>query len=165
MNTARIRILLLLAPALATAIAAAPDSAARAADAIGSDNAAWRLLDHLPIPPGPHMVLQSSSRNKTGHNGDENHPLYKDAHGDDVIFDAAGPGCVRSIWATHLVEDAVLNFYFDGEAEPRFRINEIAFFKGAHPAFPPPLNSYEKRGRYADGFAGNAFTPFRSNGR
>ncbi len=75
---------------------------------------AYTLLNRLPQLPGQFMVLQSSSHNKTGHNGDENWPLYKDEHGDHVIFDAAGPGCVRSIWGTHFAEDAFLKFYFDG---------------------------------------------------
>jgi hypothetical protein len=117
------------------------------------------LLDRLMQRPGQLQVMQCSSHNKTGHNGDENWPLYKDQHGDDVIFDAAGPGCIRSIWGTHFDENAVLNFYFDGETEPRYRIGEIDFFKGNHPAFPPPLVSYEHRGEYALGFAGNCFMP------
>jgi hypothetical protein len=117
------------------------------------------LLDRLVQLPGQFQVLQCSSHNKTGHNGDENWPLYRDEHGDDVIFDAAGPGCIRSIWGTHFDENAVLNFHFDGETEPRYRIGEIEFFKDSHPAFPPPLVSYEHRGEYALGFAGNCFVP------
>ena len=54
------------------------------------------LLERLVRIPGQVQVLQSSSHNKQGHNGDANMPLYKDAKGDDVIFDAAGPGCIRS---------------------------------------------------------------------
>lgn len=128
---------------------------ARAADA----DEAWGLLDRLTRMPGQHQVLQASSRNKTGHNGDENYPLYNDKHGDDVIFDAVGPGCIFNIWGTHFVDDAMVNFYFDGEAEPRYCINEIEFYKGNHPAFPGPLNSYDKRGHYHIGLAGNSFIP------
>ncbi|MGD8452745.1 MAG: DUF2961 domain-containing protein [Phycisphaerae bacterium] len=117
------------------------------------------LLERLLQLPGQFMVLQSSSHNKTGNNGDENWPLYKDEHGDDVIFDAAGPGCVRSIWGTHFTDDAVLKFYFDGESEPRYRVREIDFFSGTHPDFPPPLLSYERRGHYDVGLAGNSFLP------
>lgn len=118
------------------------------------------LLERLVRIPGQMQVLQSSSHNKEGQNGDADIPLYKDAKGDDVIFDAAGPGCVRSIWGTYFTHDAVLNFYFDGQAEPRYRINEIEFFSGKHPDFPPPLNSYERRGYYGDEpFAGNSFVP------
>lgn len=123
------------------------------------DRPAYMLLERLPQLPRQLMVLQSSSHNKTGHNGDENWPLYKDEHGDDVIFDAAGPGCVRSIWGTHFAEDAILKFYFDGETAPRYRIREIDFFEGRHPDFPPPLVSYERRGHYDLGMAGNSFVP------
>jgi hypothetical protein len=70
------------------------------------------LLDRLLLIPGQLQVLQSSSHNKQGRNGDADRPLYKDAKGDDVIFDATGPGCVRSIWGTWFARDAVLNFYF-----------------------------------------------------
>jgi hypothetical protein len=118
------------------------------------------LLERLVRIPGQMQALQTSSHNKQGQNGDADIPLYKDARGDDVIFDAAGPGCVRSIWGTYFLHDAALNFYFDGEQEPRYRINEIEFFSGKHPGFPAPLNSYERRGYYGDEpFAGNSFVP------
>ena len=150
-----IALLLGLGPALAAAV----EPQIPNPEETTSMHPAYTLLKRLPQLPGQFMVLQSSSHNKTGHNGDENWPLYKDEHGDDVIFDAAGPGCVRSIWGTHFAEDAVLKFYFDGETDPRYRIGEIDFFKGKHPDFPPPLVSYERRGHYADGRAGNCFVP------
>lgn len=122
--------------------------------------AAQDLLDRLLQSPGQFQVLQTSSHNKQGRNGDADRPLYKDSKGDDVIFDAAGPGCVRSIWGTWLARDAVLNFYFDGEQEPRYRINEIDFFSGRHSDFPSPLTSYELRGYYGnEPYAGNCFVP------
>lgn len=118
------------------------------------------LFDRLMRVPAPMQVLQSSSHNKYGRNGDADTPLYQDARGDDVIFDAAGPGCVRSIWGTWFTRDAVFKFYFDGEEEPRYSINQIDFFSGKHPAFPPPLNSYERRGYHGDDpYAGNSFVP------
>ncbi|MGE5295061.1 MAG: hypothetical protein ACM3VT_09550, partial [Solirubrobacterales bacterium] len=118
------------------------------------------LLERLVRIPGQMQVLQTSSHNKQGQNGDADTPLYKDANGEDVIFDAAGPGCIRSMWGTYFTHDAVLNFYFDGEQAPRYRINEIEFFSGKHPDFAPPLNSYELRGYYGDEpYAGNSFVP------
>jgi hypothetical protein len=148
-------LLLAFGPALAAAL---EPQVPNPAETI-SMHPAYTLLDRLPQLPGQFMVLQCSSHNKTGHNGDENWPLYKDEHGDDVIFDAAGPGCVRSIWGTHFAEDAILKFYFDGESEPRYRIREIDFFEGKHPDFPPPVVSYEHRGHYDLGLAGNCFVP------
>ncbi len=122
--------------------------------------AAQDLLDRLLLSPEQFQVLQTSSHNKQGRNGDADRPLYKDIHGDDVIFDAAGPGCVRSIWGTWFARDAVLNFYFDGEQKPRYRINEIDFFSGMSPDFPSPLASYELRGYYGkEPYAGNCFVP------
>jgi len=118
------------------------------------------LLERLIRIPAQVQVLQSSSHNKKGDNGDADTPLYKDAKGDDVIFDAAGPGCIRSMWGTWFSHEAILSFNFDGEQEPRYRINEVEFFSGKHPDFPPPLNSYELRGYYGDEpCAGNCFVP------
>ena len=121
---------------------------------------AYVLLERLLESPQQIMVHQFSSHNKHGLNGDENWPLYRDDNGDDVIFDAVGPGCIRSMWGTNFEPDAILKFYFNGEKDPRYKINQIDFYKGKHPDFPPPLVSYEKRGMWGDRpFAGNSFVP------
>jgi hypothetical protein len=120
----------------------------------------YDLLRKLPEMPEQVSVHQFSSHNKKGLNGDENWPLYKDMHGDDVIFDASGPGCVKSMWATNLDPSAILKFYFDGEKKPRYSIPYMDFFMGRHPLFPPPLVSYERRGHWGSKpFAGNSFVP------
>lgn len=117
-------------------------------------------LGSLPRLPGLHSVHQFSSHNKQGLNGDAKWRLYDDEHGDAVIFDVEGPGCVRSIWSTAIHEDAVLKFTFDGEKAPRLEIPMLEFFQGNHPLFPAPLNSYEKRGRWGEKpYAGNSFVP------
>jgi len=117
-------------------------------------------LDRLPILPELGSVEQFSSHNRKGLNGDAGWKLYDDERGDAVIFDVEGPGCVRSMWSTAIHEDAVFNFYFDGEAEPRYRIKMLDFYKGKHPLFPPPLVSFERRGYWGDNpFAGNSFVP------
>ena len=138
-NTAR----LIAACAIGVLITQATGEQAALRDGAGAPAAdgACAMLDGLARLPGQFQVLQCSSHNKTGHNGDENWPLYKDERGDDVIFDAAGPGCIMSIWGTHFDENAILNFYFDGETEPRYRIGEIDYFSGKHPAIPEPLVS------------------------
>ena len=118
------------------------------------------LLNCLTRVPPQCQVLQTSSHNKMGHNGDANSPMYIDTNGDGVIFDAAGPGCVRSIWGTAFPAEAVMKFYFDGEKEPHYKINQIDFFKGKHPDFPMPLASYDVRGQYEGlQYAGNCFVP------
>jgi hypothetical protein len=120
----------------------------------------YALLNRLLHTPRNVSVHQFSSHNKKGFNGDENWPLYVDRYGDDVIFDAAGPGCVRSMWGTNFDPESVLKFYFDGEEKPRVAVKYIDFYKGKHPLFPPPLVSYEKRGMWGERpFAGNSFVP------
>ncbi|MBN2023904.1 MAG: DUF2961 domain-containing protein [Pirellulales bacterium] len=117
-------------------------------------------LDDLPVLPRNVRLLQFSSHNKQGINGDAEWPLYEDDRGDAVVFDAAGPGCVRSIWQTCIPGGQSLKFYFDGEAEPRFEIPALDFHGGKHPLFPKPLVSCENLGYYAGGDnAGNCFVP------
>jgi D-arabinan exo alpha-(1,3)/(1,5)-arabinofuranosidase (non-reducing end) len=118
------------------------------------------LLERLLRVPSQVSVLQVSSHNKKGENGDANWPLYKDSRGDDVIFDAAGPGCIKSMWGTAFDPAATLQFYFDGESESRLRVNILDFYKGRHPLFPAPLVSYERRGNWGgEPLAGNSFVP------
>jgi len=120
----------------------------------------FTALDDLCLVPPFGGVHQFSSHNKEGHNGDDGWRLYDDADGRAVIFDAAGPGCVRSMWSTDIREDAVFHFHFDGEEEPRYSIPMLAFYKGEHPLFPIPLVSYERRGHWGERpFAGNSFVP------
>ncbi len=117
-------------------------------------------LDDLPILPRNVSLLQFSSHNRKGVNGDAGWCLYKDAKGDFVVFDAVGPGCVRSFWQTCFPKDQVLKFYFDGETTPRYEIKTIDLYGGKHPLFPKPLVSGEILGYYAGGdVAGNCFVP------
>ena len=128
-------------------------SGARAQEAASPAPLLERLLE---IPDGV-TVHQTSSRNREGWNGDDGWRLHDDARGDAVTFDAAGPGCVRSIWSTDIREDAVLHFYLDGESEPRWSVPMLAFFRGEHPLFPAPLASLERRGYWGERpFAGKA---------
>ncbi len=120
----------------------------------------YSLLDRLIYAPQQVSVHQFSSHNKKGLNGDADWPLYVDEFGDDVIFDAAGPGCIRSMWGTNFDPNAILKFYFDGEESPRYTLKQIDFYQGKHPLFPPPLVSYEKRGMWGERpYAGNSFVP------
>ncbi|MDD8026203.1 MAG: DUF2961 domain-containing protein [Acidobacteriota bacterium] len=151
--------ILLLAVVVAVMVVA-PNVPASAVEPAFKPHPAYRLLDRLLRAPAGLTVRQDSSHNKQGINGDANMPLYKDAAGDDVIFDSVGPGCIRSLWGTAFDPQAVLRFYFDGEAKPRWEINEIEFFKGKLPGFMAPLTSYAKRGLWGgEPFAGNSFAP------
>ena len=141
-------------------LAASAASAARPQDSKFRPRPANALLERLLRVPDGVRVEQFSSHNKKGLNGDADWPLYKDINGDDVIFDAAGPGCIRSLWGTAFDPAAVLKFTFDGESRPRYEINEVDFYKGKNPLFPAPLSSYAKRGLWGgEPFAGNSFVP------
>jgi len=121
---------------------------------------AYVLLDRLLHLPSLYSVHQVSSRNKEGVNGDANNWLYTDANRDRVIFDEAGPGCIRNIWGTNMGDGVIYSFYFDGEKEPRYRESIVNLYKGNHPDFPEPLVSYEKRGYFGKRpYAGNCFVP------
>lgn len=117
-------------------------------------------LDRLPTLPHDLSVHEYSSHNKRGVNGDGEWFLYKDENGDAVIFDAVGPGCVRSIWQTDVHPGQVMKFYFDGETKPRYAIETPDFFQGKHSDFPKPLVMLENWGLWAPGVvAGNCFVP------
>ncbi len=157
----QITLALILGTSLLTARAGSPNvfSAGRP-EQDSKPRPAWALLEKLIRIPPPLNVLQASSHNKKGVNSDAEWPLYKDETGDDVIFDASGPGCVRSMWGTFFDPNAELRFYFDGEKTPRLSLNILDFYRGRHPQFPSPLVSYERRGMWGDApFAGNAFVP------
>jgi len=121
----------------------------------------YALFERLMQVPGQIAVRQFSSHNKKGMNSDENWPVYTDPNGDEVIFDATGPGCIRSMWATYLDSSAIVKFYFDGEKKPRYSMNYIDFYKGENEGFPTPLISFEKRGTCCieEPNAGNNFIP------
>ena len=119
-------------------------------------------LDRLPLLPHNIRVDEFSSYNRKGNNGDSGYFLYKDAHGAAVIFDAKGPGCVRSFWQTAMNEGQALKFYFDGETQPRYVISCKDLYEGKHPLFPTPLVSFNMVGYCCDSKgngAGNCFVP------
>ncbi len=122
-------------------------------------------LAKLPLlPDGTVWAGQFSSHSPHQQNGDSGHFLYTDEHGDAVIFDGTGAGCIRSMWGTVLDSAAILRFYFDGEKKPRYEMNSIDFYRGRFSLFPAPLVSYERRGYYIhDSYAGNSFVPILFN--
>lgn len=72
--------------------------------------------------------------------------LYATANGDEhVIFDAAGPGVLRTLWFTSAVDGngplslGTVKFYFDDEAKPRYAVDADALFAGASAPFVAPL--------------------------
>jgi hypothetical protein len=118
-------------------------------------------LHQLPLLPKRRVVREFSSHNRMGYNMDCGNYLYIDSNGDAVIFDAAGPGCIRNIWVTGVLQPACFKFYFDDDKIPRYEIDIEDFFSGQHSDFKPPLVSLECRGYHlgANSQAGNCFVP------
>jgi len=121
----------------------------------------------LPVLPSEDVLSrQFSSHSPHQRNGDVYNYLYQDVNGDAVIFDAEGPGCLKSIWGTVLDEKAEVLFYFDGNSEPQIRCGLVDLFRGTVPGFPSDKVSYDRRGYYVeDALAANSFVniPFEKS--
>jgi len=120
------------------------------------------LFEKVVHVPQGITVNQFSSHNKKGFNSDETWPLYIDENNDEVIFDATGPGCIRSMWATYLDSSATVKFYFDGEKKPSYSMKYVNFYNGdGNSKFSNPLISFERRGTCCinEPNAGNSFIP------
>lgn len=123
-------------------------------------------LDSLPIISRNVQVSQFSSRNKTGLNGDAGYFLYEDPNGDTVIFDATGPGCLKSFWGTDIQGGTLLKFYFDDEVAPRLTVDLLEVYQGKNPLFAADLCSYRTTGQWGGApCSGNCFVPVPFNKR
>ncbi len=90
-----------------------------------------------------------SSYDRTGGNNDgfegTYSALYVDERGEHVLFDAAGPGAVYTMWFTSRENGWAklgfgrLRFYFDDEREPRLDIDADELFSGQRPPFVAPF--------------------------
>lgn len=91
--------------------------------------------------------------------------LYEDERGEHVIFDAAGPGVLRTLWFTSKVDGngpldlGQVRFYFDGESEPRIALDADALFEGSRAPFVLPLVAGNQV--TSGGFASWAPLPYR----
>jgi hypothetical protein len=71
--------------------------------------------------------------------------LYAETNGEHVIFDAAGPGRLNTLWFTSAVSGTSplglgrVRFYFDAEANPRAAVDADALFAGGAVGFPASL--------------------------
>lgn len=87
-------------------------------------------------------VFQDSSFDRTGGNDDGFSGRYgavADRTGARVLFDHDGPGAITRIWSANPHEDCWLEFFFDGESEPRIRTRFAAVFGGFAPGFVRPF--------------------------
>ena len=86
----------------------------------------------------------ASSYDRSGGNDDGfsgRHSVLRQEPAGLVIADLEGPGVVHRIW-TPTPSDDPMDFYFDGEASPRFSVSFRELFLGNHPPFVKPLVGY-----------------------
>ncbi|WP_394828585.1 DUF2961 domain-containing protein [Pendulispora albinea] len=118
----------------------APNGAEGGAGAIGFP--AMTAFSDLARLPYGHHSQHASSFDRTGGNDDwskGNHFFYTDEHGDKVLLDAVGPGCVYRTWFTGQSPDQRIHFYFDGERTPRVDMALGDLFSGTRAPFLAPL--------------------------
>ena len=119
------------------------------------------LINTLPILPKNVLSGQTSSHHRNGVNKDEGNFLYTDENGESVLFDAAGPGCIKSIFSTKIVSGTTIKFYFDGEETPTYDMPILDLYNGRHPDFPAPMASCRWLGYFMkdDAKGGNLMMP------
>ncbi|MBR9998262.1 MAG: DUF2961 domain-containing protein [Cyclobacteriaceae bacterium] len=108
-------------------------------------------LDLLPQYRDNTTVEQVSSYDTTGGNNDGFSGLYSyiRKEGDKLIIaDLQGPGVIERIWTPTPSEDTI-QFYFDGETEPRISIRFIDLFSGKQYPFITPIVGNEVGGYYS----------------
>ncbi|MBN2377394.1 MAG: DUF2961 domain-containing protein [Sedimentisphaerales bacterium] len=108
-------------------------------------------LDRLPQFKSSVKVGSLSSYDRTGGNDDGFSGKYSFIRKEDdglVIAELTGPGVIYRIWTPTPTEDMV-EFYFDGEKEPRIRVKFRDIFTGKHPVFVRPLVGYGAGGFYS----------------
>ncbi|MHC4742696.1 MAG: glycoside hydrolase family 172 protein, partial [Planctomycetota bacterium] len=108
-------------------------------------------VDRMPVFRGSVAVASQSSYDRTGGNNDGFGGVYSFVRKEDdglVLVDLKGPGVIYRIW-TPTPTDDVMEFYFDGESEPRIKVKFRDIFMGKHPAFVRPLVGYGAGGFYS----------------
>jgi hypothetical protein len=107
----------------------------------------WETLarpDRLPEYSPALEVGCVSSYDRTGGNDDGfsgKHSFLRREGDGLVIADLVGPGVIYRVW-TPTPTDDWMEFYFDGEAEPRVRVRFRDLFLGATAPFLKPLVGY-----------------------
>src|SRR5262249_43536585 len=97
------------------------------------------------------QVASICSYDRTGGNDDGFSGKYSFVRkeGDGlVIADLQGPGCIYRIWTPTPTDDPI-EFYFDGEAEPRVKMKFRELFDGGKSPFLSPLASFGSGGFYS----------------
>lgn len=118
-----------------------------------SSRGARRLSDLCSLPcldPGA-QVQYFGSISKCGDNADWDWGFFLDEHGEWILAEDDGPGCIFNFTQHRYVSSPVpvFRFYFDGESEPRFEIVPEEFGRKA-PFLKPLADAYigpEENGR------------------
>jgi hypothetical protein len=124
---------------------------ARAEPIRGVGLRALARLDELAFARPSARIGAVTSRDPSGANDDG----FSGAHsfsrkeGDGlVIADLTGPGVVTRIWTPTPTDDPV-EFFFDGEVEPRLRLPMRQLFLAGPPPFEPPLTGFGAGGYFS----------------
>jgi hypothetical protein len=107
-------------------------------------------IEFLPQFRTNSIVEQISSYDTTGGNNDGFSGMYSYLRKEDgklILADLKGPGVINRIWTPTPSEDTV-EFFFDGEPEPRIRIRFIDLFSGEVYPFIHPVAGNEVGGYY-----------------
>ena len=118
--------------------------AQRSAVPPGIGAAAIARLDELPrlrqsIFVGNVSSYDRSEKNDDGFTGKYSF-IRKEGDG-FVVAELTGPGVLYRFHTPTPTEDSV-EFYFDGEQQPRLKLQMRELFTGTHPPFTPPLAVY-----------------------
>ncbi len=108
-------------------------------------------LDALPAFKRSVKVASVSSYDRTGGNEDGfsgKYSFIRKEAGGLVIADLKGSGVIYRIW-TPTPTDDVVEFYFDGEAQPRLRVKFIDLFSGKQFPFLAPVAGFGAGGFYS----------------
>lgn len=100
-------------------------------------------LEDLPLLIPESFCGQFCSYARDGGNNDgfrSRNFLGQDEHGDYLLCDLKGAGCLNRIWMTGSIDRKRnrLKFYFDGEMIPRIDVTFDEFFSGGN-GFDPPV--------------------------
>jgi len=107
-------------------------------------------VEFLPQFRSNTIVGQISSYDTTGGNNDGFSGMYSYIRKEDdklILADLKGPGVINRIWTPTPSEDTI-EFYFDGELQPRIKVRFIDLFSGEIYPFFHPVAGNEVGGYY-----------------
>lgn len=108
-------------------------------------------LDLLPRFKSSVKVASISSYDRTGGNDDGfsgKYSFVRKEGGGLVIADLKGPGIIYRIWTPTPTDDPI-EFYFDGEEQPRIKMRYREIFDGSKPPFVAPIVGFGSGGFYS----------------